>query len=72
MQNLRIILIFVLFLSFSTINAQLTVGWLGNIGGQDNDFGYSIAVDSNKNVFVAGQFRGNVSFDPNSSVYDFT
>jgi hypothetical protein len=49
-----------------------TVEWVRQTGGLDLDQSTSIKYDSQGNVFVAGSFRGTVSFDPNSNNYDFT
>ncbi|MBP6696611.1 MAG: SBBP repeat-containing protein [Flavobacteriales bacterium] len=34
------------------------------MGGPGSDFGYSIAVDANSNVYITGGFEGTVDFDP--------
>jgi hypothetical protein len=39
-------------------------GWTFPIGSTEYDTGYSVAVDSGGNVFVAGQFRATADFDP--------
>lgn len=38
--------------------------WANSIGGTSGDFGMSIAIDSNKNVYIAGHFWGTADFDP--------
>ncbi|MFO7555025.1 MAG: CFI-box-CTERM domain-containing protein, partial [Desulfobacterales bacterium] len=47
------------------INADGSYGWTRTMGGTDQDFGQSVAVDSSVNVFVTGNFSGTgVNFDP--------
>ncbi len=40
------------------------LAWARKIGGADFDFGRSITVSSAGNVFITGNFRGTVDFDP--------
>ena len=40
--------------------------WAINVGGGGWDVGYSIKVDLNQNVYVAGTFAGVVAFDPSA------
>jgi hypothetical protein len=67
----KLLLYLMLIVNFLS-HGQLTVDWAKSTGGVDSDFGYTLQVDSNNNVFIAGQFRGDVSFDPNSSNFDYT
>ncbi len=41
-------------------------GWTQTVGGTENDYGYSLAVDDSGNIYVTGLFRGTVDFDPTS------
>ncbi len=43
--------------------------WAKKIGNSGEDFGTSIFVDNNNDVYITGGFWGNVDFDPSSSVY---
>jgi len=48
------------------INFDGSYDLTATIGGTDKDFGQSIAVDGNVNVYLAGYFSGTVDFDPSS------
>lgn len=66
-------LYFSIFCLIYALNIQSqTVEWVRQTGGTDVDQGSSVKHDNQGNVFVAGMFRGSVSFDPNSNNYDFT
>src|SRR5690606_40534691 len=62
----------ILLSTFSiTVNAQ-TFNWAKKIGGSTTDLSYSISVDDNQNLFVAGLFNGTVDFNPGAGVYNLT
>ena len=46
--------------------------WARNMGGVAADYGTGVAVDSAGNVYVAGEFRGDADFDPESDGGDLT
>ncbi|MBW2405977.1 MAG: SBBP repeat-containing protein, partial [Deltaproteobacteria bacterium] len=46
------------------INSGGSYGWTKTLGGTDEDFSRSMAVDGSDNVYITGSFRGTVDFDP--------
>lgn len=66
----KITLAFVIsFLFFAcSIKAQAPAyEWANQFGSSDGDYGYSVFVHSNGNVYSTGFFTGTVDFDPSSS-----
>jgi hypothetical protein len=43
--------------------------WVKQIGGTDNQYGMSIAIDDFDNVYTAGFYKGTVDFDPGTGVF---
>lgn len=53
--------------------AQIVVlEWAKSISGNESSKGYFIANDASGNVYVVGEFRGTMDFDPSASVYNLT
>lgn len=46
--------------------------WAKQMGGADIDWGYSIELDVQDNLYVMGQFWGTADFDPSSGVFNLT
>ncbi|MBD1940078.1 DUF4347 domain-containing protein, partial [Microcoleus sp. FACHB-68] len=56
----------------SKLNADGSFAWAKQLGGSIGDFGYSIAVDSSGNVYIASAFTGTVDFDPGAGTFNLT
>ena len=46
--------------------------WATKLGGTNTDFTYSVALDSDGNVYTVGRFIGTVDFDPGPGAYNLT
>jgi PKD repeat protein len=46
--------------------------WVKGMGGWDTDIGYSIAIDTNENVYSTGYFKSTVDFNPNTGLFNLT
>ncbi|OFX34249.1 MAG: hypothetical protein A2X08_02320 [Bacteroidetes bacterium GWA2_32_17] len=46
--------------------------WAKSIGGINDDYGFSIAIDVFDNVYIIGYFDGTVDFDPGLGTYNLT
>ncbi|MBI5962998.1 MAG: SBBP repeat-containing protein [Chloroflexi bacterium] len=46
--------------------------WAKSMGGADYDDGYSIALDSNDNIYAMGGFSGTADFDPGPGIFNLT
>lgn len=46
--------------------------WAKSMTGTEPGYGYSIALDSNNNVYTTGTFMGTVDFNPGASTYNLT
>ncbi|PHS63303.1 MAG: hypothetical protein COB12_09775 [Flavobacterium sp.] len=46
--------------------------WAKSIGSTNPDYGNSISIDTEENIFVVGNFNGTVDFDPGAGVSELT
>ncbi len=51
------------------INADGTYGWTYNVGGNDNDVSYGVALDNDNNPIITGTFSRNVDFNNSVNTY---
>jgi len=56
----------------SKLDAAGNLLWAKSMGGADDDWGLSIAVDGSGNVYTTGYFRGTADFDPGAGTYNLT
>jgi uncharacterized membrane protein YqhA len=54
------------------LNSSGAFVWAKSFGGVENEYGLSIAVDSNGNVYTTGDFYNTVDFDPSAGVTNLT
>jgi hypothetical protein len=54
------------------INSDGTYGWTKTMGGGLNENSFSVAVDGSGNVYITGNFRGTVDFDPGAGADNHT
>lgn len=57
---------------FAKYDAVGDLVWAKRVGGEANDIGNGIAVDTLGQVFLSGQYMGTVDFDPDAGTSDLT
>lgn len=64
-----------LFVSINSYSEDVIVKWAKSFGGSNNEYGHSIAIDANANLYVTGIFKspsisfGNTTLINNNTVY---
>lgn len=53
----------------SKLDANGNFVWAKSFGGTQYDYGNSIAIDANNNIYAAGSFQANVDFDPSAATF---
>ncbi|MCF8297062.1 MAG: SBBP repeat-containing protein [Saprospiraceae bacterium] len=71
MKKIQIAVLF-LILSQLTIAQNLGLNWVKQMGGADDDEGYSITTDANGNIYTTGYFKGTVDFVPGAGITTLT
>jgi uncharacterized membrane protein YqhA len=56
----------------SKLDAAGNFVWARSMGGNLNDYGFSIALDASGNVYTTGLFRLTADFDPGAGVFNLT
>ncbi len=46
--------------------------WAKSMGGLNIELGFSIAIDSNDNIYITGNYEGTADFDPGASIVNLT
>jgi hypothetical protein len=49
-----------------------TLIWAFNVGGNDRDAAYGVAIDNANNIYITGYFRNTVDFDPSAGTANVT
>ena len=63
---------FIVCLLITSLSFGQTYKWAKNVGGQSDDIGTSIAIDSAGNTYTLGAFYGTADFDPGPGIYNLT
>lgn len=54
----------------SKLNSTGNFVWAKKIGGANDDFGCSLTIDTNGNIYITGYFSGTVDFNPGAGTYN--
>ena len=54
------------------LNSPGDLIWAKQMGGIDLDYGYSVSIDTQSNVYATGYFKGTADFDPDTGVYNLS
>ena len=65
-------LIAVIGFSISLQSQNVNVGWALSVGASGYDYGYSMTMDNEGNLYILGVFELTVDFDPGDDVYNVT
>ena len=71
LQKVLFVCMLALFGLSNNANAQ-ALQWAKAMGGADDDYGLSIALDGSGNVYTIGYFLGTADFDPGAGVFNLT
>lgn len=47
-------------------------GWAKQLGGTNDEYAYSIAIDATRNLYSIGSFQGTTDFDPAAGTFNLT
>jgi hypothetical protein len=50
------------------LNSNGSFGWVKNIGGSQDDIGFSVVVDARRNVYTTGYFNGTVNLGASTTL----
>jgi hypothetical protein len=68
-KTLKILLLFTTFIAASAVCSQ-NFEWAKAAGGGGLDYGRTVSVDGDGNVYTIGYFYGTVDFDPGNGIHD--
>lgn len=54
------------------LNSQGDFVWAKSFGGTSDDYGHSVASDSNGNIYLSGTFQGSGDFDPGTEIFELS
>jgi len=67
-----VILLATVFVVMTTNAQDVVLDWAKQMGGINSDYGYSIVVDADGNIYSTGYFFDTVDFDPGVGVFNIT